>query len=102
MRGAAAMATNDDSVKRRFWSKVQKTETCWLWTGAKTRGYGAINIDHHAVLAHRVSYELHIGPIPDGLYVLHRCDVHACVRPDHLFLGTHLDNIQDMVLKKRH
>jgi hypothetical protein len=96
------MDTYDDSVWRRFWSKVQKTETCWLWTAAQVNGYGALRVARQTLTAHRLSYIYHFGPIPDGLYVLHHCDVRICVRADHLFLGTHLDNIQDMVRKKRH
>jgi hypothetical protein len=88
----------------RFWEKVQKTETCWLWTGSKRyKGYGAIgyrvngkNVNDRA---HRFSYRLHIGPIPTGLFVLHTCDTPACVNPEHLFLGTNEDNVHDMMAK---
>ena len=85
--------------------KVQKTETCWLWTGATGQwGYGLIRPDGGGkkIATHRLSYELHYGPIPDGLWCLHRCDTPACVRPEHLFLGTGKDNTQDMVDKGRH
>lgn len=86
----------------RFWRFVNKTETCWLWTGAHGK-YGLIN--EHAstrtLLAHRVSWELANGPIPDDLFVLHRCDVPLCVRVDHLWLGTAKDNSHDMVAKGR-
>ncbi len=95
----------------RFWKKVNKTETCWLWTGAQMgkgwetkAGYGLIRVDAPArgtIPAHRASWEIHNGPIPAGQLVLHKCDVHPCVNPAHLFLGTHTDNTQDMLAKKR-
>ena len=96
----------DDALLRRFWSKVQPTEGCWLWTGARsTEGYGYIGVgprrNHKDVLAHRLMWELTYGPIPNGLWVLHRCDTPSCVRPDHLFLGTHQDNMDDMKRKGR-
>jgi hypothetical protein len=91
----------------RFWSKVQKTETCWLWTASKRhKGYGAFCYERNGIKvqgrAHRFSWELHFGEIPEGLFVLHRCDNPACVRPDHLFLGTNQDNVDDMMAKGRH
>ena len=104
------------SVEESFWNKVQKSEEgCWLWTGATVEmGYGLINRmkdgKRKAYLAHRVSYEIHYGPIPDGQMVCHNCDKNyppgdmsyrRCVRPDHLFLGTHADNMQDMAQKGR-
>lgn len=83
----------------RFWTYVKKTKTCWLWTGAVSKaGYG--NFDAN-IRAHRFSWQLHFGPIPEGLCVLHKCDVPGCVRPDHLFLGTNKDNSQDAVRKGR-
>ena len=68
---------------------------CWLWLGfISPDGYGTR-------LAHRRAWELARGPIPDGMLVCHRCDVRHCVNPDHLFLGTHLDNMRDMIRKGR-
>ena len=88
-------------IERRFWSKVNKTSDCWLWVGAADRqGYGRIKTST-TVLAHRKSWEIHNGPIPDGLLVCHKCDNPPCVRPDHLFLGTNDDNMADMVQKGR-
>ena len=91
----------------RFWCKVEKTDACWLWTGSKRhKGYGAFVYKKNGQViqgrAHRYSYELHKGEIPAGLFVLHRCDIPACVNPEHLFLGTNRDNVEDMVSKGRH
>lgn len=89
----------------RFWRQVQKSDGCWIWAGAlSSTGYGVIGVQHPVkrnLYAHRVSYELHIGPVPDGYFVCHRCDNPRCVRPDHLFVGTHRDNMADMVAKGR-
>lgn len=75
---------------------------CWLWDHAVTTfGYGRLRNKGENLVAHRVSWEIHRGPIPKGLLVLHRCDVPACVNPDHLFLGTIKDNSMDMVSKGR-
>lgn len=93
----------------RFWEKVQKTETCWLWKGAvnwTAGGYGKIPTSRKAgrrrfLSAHRVAWELQVGEIPHGFCVLHRCDTPLCVNPDHLFLGTQTDNVMDMLKKGR-
>jgi hypothetical protein len=91
-------------IAERFWPKVTKTDTCWLWTGAIRSGYGVIGLGGKygkAAYAHRLSWEWANGPIPDGLCVLHRCDVRNCLRPDHLFLGTKPENLEDMTAKGR-
>jgi len=90
-------------LTERFWSKVNKTNGCWLWTAAQNRaGYGVLNRDGIATLAHRISYEFQHGPISGGLHVCHHCDTPACVRPDHLFLGTDATNAADRDAKRRH
>jgi len=100
------------SIDSRFWPKVDRNGPvvraelgpCWVWIGSlKDTGYGQLSAPHRGVplKAHRVSWELHHGPIPDGLWVLHRCDNRRCVRPDHLWLGTDADNKSDMEAKGR-
>ncbi len=93
----------------KFWEKVNKTDGCWLWTGSiEPGGYGMMMLTdksiglRSSVKVHKISWKLHFGDIPDGLCVCHRCDVPACVRPDHLWLGTHAQNMRDMKEKKRH
>ena len=86
----------------RFWARVLKTDGCWLWQGSRgKKGYGRLSRGNKTVLAHRISWQLHNGPIPGGLCALHACDNRVCVRPDHLFLGTIADNNVDMVTKGR-
>lgn len=85
-----------------FWKRVQKQEGCWLWTGHLIKhGYGRFNCYGSQFSAHRISWELHFGVIPDGLFVLHKCDNPSCVRPEHLFVGTQADNVRDMTKKGR-
>ncbi len=91
-------------LDKLFWAKITFENDCWRWTGAVDGdGYGkawAFTPRRH-VRAHRLSWEIHRGPVPKGLCVLHHCDRPECVRPDHLFLGTQADNIADKVSKCR-
>lgn len=87
-------------IEKRFWPKVMRADGCWNWSGTKQR-YGRMKIGNRMQLAHRVSWEIHRGQVPDGLCVLHRCDNGICVNPDHLFLGTHTDNMRDRQEKHR-
>lgn len=93
------------SVVDRFMGNVfpEPMSGCWIWDACIDRlGYGRFMVKKYGeVLAHRVSYILFKTQIPKGLYVLHKCDVRCCVNPDHLFLGTQADNVQDMVNKGR-
>ena len=90
-------------VLKRFWSKVLKTDSCWLWQGKLVGfGYGQICVDYKRYQAHRFSYIIAHGSIPKGQQVLHRCDTPRCVNPAHLFLGTQADNVADCVAKGRH
>lgn len=96
------MGPKPKSVSERFWPKVQKTDHCWLWTANRnSAGYGLVFDGSRKVLAHRQSWVLAFGDIPENMRVLHRCDTPLCVRPDHLMLGTQRDNMQDMACKDR-
>ncbi len=111
-RGCVACASSNGQRNRprkpvrttaeRFWSKVARSGGCWLWTGARLRqGYGVFQVAGNAVKAHRFSYAVAYGAIPADMCVCHHCDTPACVRPDHLFLGTHGDNARDRDEKGR-
>lgn len=87
----------------RFWSKVKKSDGCWLWmAGKNASGYGVYWSGERHVLAHRQSYELSNGPIPSGLFVCHTCDNPPCVNPSHLNLGGPQDNMSDRFERGRY
>ena len=90
------------SVEDRFWEKVDKSGDCWLWTASTKDGqYGCFWMNGRSTFAHRTAWEIHNGPIPDGILVCHTCDTPLCVRPAHLWLGTNADNMRDRDQKGR-
>lgn len=105
LRGAKDAAAKVSYEK--FWVLVDVSDGCWEWKGIRNRGgYGVVvrydeNGKRKHLMAHRFAHMITKGPIPQGLLVLHRCDNPACVRPSHLFLGTHQDNTADMMAKGR-
>lgn len=108
MKGKSILVTS--AFIESFTKRVQKTEGCWLWTGPQRKptgkgGWGAYGLFRPKrrinYYAHRFSWRINYGPIPDGMFVCHKCDNPTCVRPDHLFLGTHKDNMGDAKRKGR-
>jgi hypothetical protein len=97
-------AMHDESTRERFWAKVDRSDTneCWPWTAYRDKhGYGHFRAGGRSHLAHRVAYEIQIGPIADDLDVLHSCDNPPCQRGEHFFTGTAGDNARDMAAKGR-
>lgn len=104
------LSPKGSALAERFWLRVDtegkwmrpEIGRCWAWKGSTSCGYGHLPLaGKQHTRAHRASWELHFGPIPDGLFVCHKCDNRPCSRPDHLFLGSHADNMADMVSKGR-
>lgn len=91
------------AIEERFWRYVDKAgpDECWVWTGAKAGEYGRVSVKGVGFGAHRISYEMAKGPIPPGFIILHSCDNPPCVNPSHLRVGTHTDNVHDMLEKGR-
>ena len=95
-KGRPAWNSGAHADPQNFYASVEKTEGCWNWTGhCNTSGYGHLSLSGRLILAHRHAWSLENGPIPDGALVLHHCDNRRCVRIEHLYLGTHLDNARD-------
>lgn len=91
-----------ESREEFFWRNIKKTDSCWLFMGCKNnQGYGRMSIKCKNMAAHRFSWNVHFGTIPINMFVLHKCDIRNCVNPEHLFLGTHEDNMKDMAHKGR-
>ena len=103
---AAQRQASAETLVARFWAKVEKTPTCWLWRAGQIRGYGQFNIGRvdgkqRTVYAHRFAWTITNGNIADNLAVCHTCDVPRCVNPSHMFLGTQADNLTDARQKGR-
>jgi len=89
------------NTEEDFWRNVRKTASCWIWEGSRNEnGYGMFSLNE-CQTTHRISWTLKFGKIPKGKWILHKCDNPPCVNPDHLFIGTHTDNMKDMSKKGR-
>lgn len=98
MRYTPGMTTKAE----RFWSRVVQGTGCWAWSGYTSKaGYGQFSFGGRKVYAHRVSWEIAHGPLPSAVHVLHKCDNPPCTNPEHLFVGSHGDNMRDMTAKGR-
>jgi hypothetical protein len=101
-KGIGANQFNSLPMPERFWAYTEKKGDCIIWTGAVNgNGYGCLRLNGKAITASRKAFELYNGKIPDGLFILHRCDNPLCVNPEHLFAGTHQDNMRDRDIKGR-
>lgn len=86
---------------KRFFDKINKTDSCWVWKASLRCGYGAFKYNGKTIGAHVFSYQIHKGEIPERMCVCHTCDNPSCVNPDHLFLGSYSDNMKDAFNKSR-
>jgi len=94
--------TDNDVIKAQLFNECRLGESgCWLWMGTKRNGYGLFNIGSKSKSAHRVAYEIFIGPIPAGLHLLHSCDTPSCINPAHLRPGTARENMADREARRR-
>lgn len=102
-REAWAPSARPLTLEERFWANVKRgnSDECWEWQRSTSDGYGHMTYEKRYIIAHRAAYEFTYGAIPDGLFVLHRCDNRRCCNPDHLWLGTNRDNVLDSVSKGR-
>lgn len=108
MRYVHGHGKRKQTTEERFWQRVDRSDndSCWLWLGATNDfGHGTISVTSSgrskSILAHRLSYELNVQPIPAGMVVRHKCDVPGCVNPAHLELGSQIENIGDMIQRRR-